>query len=232
MPSSAIDAVLFDLDGTLAESDQDPDTVLETAFSAVGVTRFCDPDQIRAAAADVDVADDDVDFFRQTFRRAAARHDGPVAAAGDLASAYDAAIDRSAVSFRPGAATALSVARDRGPVGLITNGSRESQLIKLRSLGIDDAFDTRVFAGDGTQSKPAPEPFETAVTDLGIEPHAGYFVGNSLEDDVVGAKNLGLRAGWFPQAGDDREDPSVEGHRPDHTFESLHELVTLIEDAP
>lgn len=230
MPSTVIDAVLFDLDGTLAESDQDPAAVLQTAFTAAGVERFCGVDELHEAAAAVGEADDDVDFFRRTFRRAAERHGGPVEAAPDLGVAYDAAIDRSAVSFRPGAETALSVARQQGPVGLITNGSREGQRVKLRSLGIEDVFETRVFAGDDTRSKPAPEPFETAVGALGIDPGAGIYVGNSYEDDVVGAKTVGLRAGWVPHGPSDRTEPPSGGHRPDHTFESLHGLVGLLED--
>ena len=111
---------------------------------------------------------------------------------------------------------------------IATNGQRENQRVKLRALGIDDAFHTRFFAGDETPPKPAPEPFRSALQGLDVEPSAAYYVGNSLAHDVVGAKRVGLGAGWFPHEYARDEDPAGHDHPPDHTFETLHEIETVL----
>ena len=59
--STALEALIFDLDGTLAVSDQDASTVLSNAFAAAGVDPFCDVDAVTAAANDVPDADSDRD---------------------------------------------------------------------------------------------------------------------------------------------------------------------------
>lgn len=228
----AVAAVLFDLDGTLAVGDQDRQTVLSTAFERAGVEPFCDADAIETAAGDVPDADSDRDFFRRTFRIAAERHGGPIDQAAALARAYDGTIDRSAVSFRPGAETALEYARSLGPVGLVTNGQRENQRIKLEALGIEDAFDVRVFAGDDTPPKPSTEPFHTAVDSLGVTPSSAYYVGNSLAHDVVGAKRAGLGVGWVPHGVSGTVEPTEVEARPDHTLDTLAELEDVLDPAP
>lgn len=227
--SSVIHAVVFDLDGTLALHDQEPETVLKTAYDRTGVVPFCDAEDLAAAAGDVGDADSDRDFFRRAFTIAAERHGGPVDRAGDLATAYDAQIDHTQVSFREGAERALDLASQFGPVGLVTNGQRENQTRKLRALGIADRFDVSVFAGDDTPPKPDPEPFEFAVEGLDVPTAGAYYVGNSLAHDIVGAKGVGLGAGWYPHDFDADEDPTTYDHQPDHTFDSLHDLETVLE---
>ncbi|PSQ65488.1 MAG: HAD family hydrolase [Halobacteriales archaeon SW_9_67_24] len=221
MTTPSISTVCFDLDGTLLTYDQDPDAVLATAFTDAGVEQFCDPSQLWAAADEVEDADDDIDFLTKAFRTAGEHHDGEIDSPDVLARAYDDATDHAAVSFRPGAQTALERAREHGRVGLITNGGRATQKQKLASLDIHDAFETHVYAGETTPPKPATEPFDRALAALDAEPERTLYVGNSLRHDVAGARAAGLRAAWFPVA-DDRDDR--DDHDPDHVFESLHDL--------
>jgi FMN phosphatase YigB (HAD superfamily) len=228
MPSP-IDALVFDLDGTLARHDQDPEAILEAAYEEAGVRRFCDVDEFTAAANDVPDADSDRDFYRRAFTIAAERHEGPARRVSDLARAYDSAVDHTRISFRPGAERALDLASDLGPVGLVTNGQRKNQRTKLEALGIADRFDASVFAGTETPPKPDPEPFRTVVDGLGIPASGAYYVGNSLAHDVVGAKDVGLRAGWYPTEFDADDDPTAYDHQPDHRFESLADLEAVVD---
>lgn len=223
--TAPIRTVCFDLDGTLVTYNQNPEDVLASAFSDAGIEQFCDPEQLWTAADDVDDADNDSHFLTKAFRAAAERHDGPTGAAEPLARAYDDATDHADVSFRPGAAQALEQAREHGRVGLITNGGRETQKIKLDSLDIYDAFDTRVYAGETMLPKPAREPFDRAVTALDATPEETLYVGNSLKHDVAGAQAAGLRAAWFPVDGDGGDH---NGHDPDFTFSSLHNLTDVL----
>ena len=45
-----------------------------------------------------------------------------------------------------------------------------------------------------TPPRPAPEPFDRAVAELGTDPGRTLHVGNSFEADVVGARETELRA--------------------------------------
>ncbi|HET7324193.1 MAG TPA: HAD family hydrolase [Halococcus sp.] len=225
MTSSAIQTVCFDLDGTLLTYNQDPEQVLSAAFTTVDVEQFCSPEQLWAAAADVDDADGDIHFLTKTFRRAAERCDGPTGATAALARAYDDETDHADVSFRPGAAHALEQAREHGRVGLITNGGRATQEVKLDALDIHDAFETHVYAGETTPPKPAREPFDRAVTALDATPATTLYVGNSLRHDVAGAQAAGLRTAWFPVEGDGGDH---NGHEPDYTFSTLYDLADVL----
>lgn len=218
-------AVCFDLDDTLLRYNQEPDEVLEEAFAAAGVGPFCTPDELWDGATDVGSAEDDHEFLSRLFRLAAKRHGGPTESAPTLARTYEDAIDHTDVSFRPGAEASLELARQHGPVGLITNGSRTVQEQKLDALNID-AFGTHVYAGEHTPPKPSREPFDRALTELNARAPETLYVGNSLEHDIAGAKGAGLQTAWYPGRLDHGDDPS--DHAPDHTFDTLHDLDTVL----
>lgn len=221
----SIQAVCFDLDDTLLEYNQDGDAILADAFADAGVAAFCDSDDLWACADDVPNADSDHHFLTQTFEIAAERHGGPTEAAEPLARAYENVVDHTDVSFRHGAEVALEHARTHGRIGLVTNGERATQTVKLEALGIHDHFETHVYAGETTPPKPAPEPFDRALADLDTEPERTLYIGNSLKHDVGGANDAGLRTAWFPSE-TDRRDRSE--YTPDYTFESLKELKRIL----
>lgn len=225
MTVPSISTVCFDLDGTLLEYNQDGEAVLDEAFAAAGVGRFCSEAELWDCADDVGDAADDHEFLRRVFGIAADRYDGPVEAADTLGRTYEAAIDHADVSFRRGAAAALERARDHGPVGLVTNGSRRTQEVKLDALGIDDAFEVLVYAGDDTPPKPSREPFDRALSALGAPPESSLYVGNSLTHDVAGALGAGMRTAWFPSERDRDSAPDPEPH---HTFDTLHDLGAVL----
>ena len=178
-------AVLFDLDGTLCEGAQSPETIYRGAFEAAGVGPFGDPDELWAALDDPPAVDDEVGYLASGFTKVAARHGRTPVDAEALARGFLETVDYAAVEPRPGAAAAVETARQRSAVGLVTNGPESRQAGKLEALPFGDAFETVVFAGDLARRKPHREPFERAVADLGVAPEETLFVGDSLEYDVA-----------------------------------------------
>lgn len=220
----ATETVLFDLDATLCEYRQDAADVLAAAFDAVGAEPFCDPPTLWSAADDVPDADDDVHFMEQAFGLAAERNGGDPARTCALAEAYSDAIDHSDVRLRDGARAALDAVREDYRVGLVTNGGRPAQEEKLDALGLHDAFETVVYAGDMTPPKPDPAPFHHALDDLGATADRAVHVGDSLSADVAGARAAGLGAVWVPH--EDAGTP--DEHAPDHTLETPEELPDVL----
>ena len=218
--------VLFDLDLTLCERTQSQDELLADSFATAGVEQYCRPADLAAVVDDVPTATSDVEFYRFCLEAAAERLGADSASAGAVARAYDELLDHSAVSFLPGAEAALELARESGRVGLVTNGSRETQLEKLEALGIADAFDVAVYADpdNGIHPKPKTVPFERALSALNADPDGAIHVGDSLAADVAGAHAAGLDSVWVPY-----DSPDEAGdHSPTHTLETLAEFETVL----
>ena len=65
---------------------------------------------------------------------------------------------------------------------------------KLERLGLDGLFDCRLWTEESGYLKPHPEPFLALAECMGYPAQEILYVGNSYEYDVVGAKNVGMRA--------------------------------------
>ncbi|MFW6265433.1 MAG: HAD family hydrolase [Halanaeroarchaeum sp.] len=217
------DAVLFDLDGTLCVHEQDGEALLRETFETLDIDPFTDQRRLREAITEAPDADDTVSFLSNAFDIAAQRAGAEPVPADAVAETYLDRIDHTAVSFRDGAREAIASVGDR-PVGLVTHGQRAHQWQKLETLGLTDTFDTIVYGGETAPSKPSPEPFHTALSDLGVEPASAIHVGNSLSDDVVGANRVGVRSVWVPTTVDREERSTAE---PAHTLDSLQKLPTI-----
>ena len=94
-------------------------------------------------------------------------------------------------------------------LALVSNGVRDLEAF-VAHHGLD--VDAAVCSRDHGWVKPHETIFRAALERLGVEPADAAMVGDSLEDDVEGARALGMRAFLV-----DRENryPEVEGRLPD-----------------
>lgn len=89
------------------------------------------------------------------------------------------------------------------PIGIITNGPTEHQLKKVKKLGLYDYVDTRrviVSQATGFQ-KPQKEIFNLAAKQFDMNPATTLYVGDSYDNDVMGAFNGGWHSMWFNHRG-------------------------------
>lgn len=221
---TAYDATCFDLDGTLCEPTRDEDELLEATFERAGLEPYCTSADLRAAIPSLPTAETDREFFELLFAEAAERAGRDRSIAPALADAQLEERDPTAVALRPGAERALEAARERGPVGLVTNGGRETQTRKLEALGIADAFDAAVFTDPdaGIHPKPDPAPFERALEGLGVDPARTVHVGDALHADVAGANAMGMDSAWV-----DLGHETPDEHEPTYALASLEEFSTV-----
>ncbi len=218
---SDVEAVLFDLDDTLCTYRRSSAEMLALAFDRVGVEPFFAVEEYFQRYTEFVEESDDVDDLRERCFASIAREYGRDPDLGRrLARTYAADRDHRAVDPLPGAQGALSWAGERYRTGLVTNGAPEMQRQKMSALGIDGHFETIVYAGHDTPPKPDPEPFHTALADLGVDPGRAVHVGNSPSSDVAGARAAGVRSVLVPWEGVDG-DPDPE---PDHLLDSLAEF--------
>ena len=76
-------------------------------------------------------------------------------------------------------------------LGLVSNGIRDlREFVVHHRLGVDAIVGSRAHG----YVKPHPTIFQAALQQLGVEPAETVMVGDSLEEDVEGARALGMRA--------------------------------------
>ena len=201
----SLTAVAFDLDSTLSYYPLSTREVMQQAFAAVDAAdRISDFEE---AAARYDAA------WAETERRSASvletRRTLFTKLLGDLdpdlcdrlAAAYERIRQESGVRLYDGARRLLDRLKPHVRLGLLTNGSSEMQRPKLRSLGIDSAFDVLVIAGDHGVYKPERQIFDLLSKQLGCPPEQTLFVGDNYEADIRGAHEAGMRTAWLRHPG-------------------------------
>ena len=76
--------------------------------------------------------------------------------------------------------------------------------------------------------KPLPAAFQRVLTELGVGAEEAVYVGDTLYDDILGAKGVGMRSAWINRDGA-AHDPLMPV--PDFEIRSLTELPALLEAA-
>ncbi len=92
-------------------------------------------------------------------------------------------------------------------IGLVSNTGRDlDEFVTHHALDVDAAISSRVHG----KTKPHASIFRVVLDRLGVEPPEAAMVGDSLEDDVEGARALGMRGflidrdGRHPEWGEGR----------------------------
>lgn len=182
------DALLFDLDGTLIDTETVAQRTGLAAFAAMGypvdlafMQRLVGVD-LPTSARIIGAALPDLD------QKALHAH---------WHGAFVAAIDED-LPLKPFALEILS-ARHR-PMALVTSSGRDEAHRKLQRAGLTEFFDTIVTLADVTTPKPAPEPYLIAAERLGIAP-ARCLVFEDSETGAEAAHRAGCTVVQVPDVG-------------------------------
>ncbi|KAM9364451.1 N-acylneuraminate-9-phosphatase [Pholidichthys leucotaenia] len=109
---------------------------------------------------------------------------------------------------------------------LLTNGEAQSQREKVDTVGCEEFFDEIVIGGEHPEQKPFLSIFTLCFNMLGLEAKDCIMVGDSLDTDVQGGLNAGMRATvWVNSGGDAVSYGSV---KPDYTIPSVLDLPDIL----
>ena len=97
----------------------------------------------------------------------------------------------------------------------------------LANTGMLDYFDTLTFSDEVKMAKPAREIFLLTLRRMKAKPAQTVHVGDSVRNDVSGAKLSGLKTVWITGFSE-REDPADPDTEPDETVGGLAEVVPAI----
>ncbi len=190
-------AVLFDLDGTLAETD---DYIVRAIMAKLGPINRLFPNndaenyirrwvmRLEPVAAWMLARLDDVDLDDDAFKT--------VRRIRTLLG-YKKTSDLQSVA---GAQATLQELRTRYRLGLVTTRDRHSTQRFLTQHGLTDLFDVIIAREDVRRLKPHPEPVLKAAETLGVDPAQCVMVGDTLADirsaRAAGAASVGVLTGF------------------------------------
>lgn len=198
-----MDAVLFDLDGTLLDHEtastravrlslpgSDPELVGRrwTELSEEAVDRYLRGElsfvaqrrlRIVTLAAELGLGTWDDEHADAWLRGFVERYEEAWRAYPDVGPAIDA------------------LARSGVRLGVITNGDAEQQRLKVRRLGLDERLPYVLASSEAGVAKPAAEIFRLACDDLDLSPSRVAYVGDRLDVDAIAATAAGLRGIWL-----------------------------------
>ena len=179
------DCVLFDLDGTLIDTEPSAARAIQEAFSAWGHS-VLEVDAAQIAGRTWQVA---FDYLFKIYPAPIPRAD----AERKLLEHYRAEIEKNLIVI-PGAVAAVQALASRYRLGLVSGSYRKEILWALGRLGILDHFQVILGAEDYLQSKPAPDGYRAAIQQLQADPgsvlifedsHAGITSGKQAGARVV-----------------------------------------------
>lgn len=197
-----IRAVLFDLDDTLMDHQSAADRAVVVWAAELGLSddaptltaRWTDVSNrhyLRFQQRELTAVEQQRARVREFLPHLDLRHDAAAEAVfDDYVGRY-----RSAWTAFADARPALERARSAGlRVGVLTNGEERFQRGKLARGRLEDVVDEFVASSTLPWSKPDARAFHTACGRLGTDPSETLMVGDSLANDVHGARGADLPA--------------------------------------
>jgi HAD superfamily hydrolase (TIGR01509 family) len=208
-----IEAIVFDLDGVLIQSEELWDAVRERYVRERGgrydsevqraMMGMSAPEWSRFLHEDAGVSEEPEDINRDVVER--------------MLEAY-----RHELPLLPGAVDAVRRTADVFPLGLASSSNRVIFEEVLRLAGIADCFEATVSSEEVERGKPAPDVYLEAAHRLGVEPDRCA----AVEDSHAGlrsAHDAGMRVIAIPNASYPPDDEALE--LADVTLESLNQLT-------
>ena len=110
-------------------------------------------------------------------------------------------------------------------LGLVTNGDANQQRYKIDRHDLARYFDVMVIEGEFGAGKPDEAVYRHALDALRAKPEETWMVGDNLDFDVEGARQVGIAGVWIDRARAGL--PPGSTARPDHVIASLTDLFAL-----
>ena len=116
-------------------------------------------------------------------------------------------------------------------VGIITNGAHDehtdSQLSKVRYLGLTERIQSLTISGEIGVRKPNLEIFKVACERADVLPKEAIFVGDSVQNDIVGANRAGMTSVLINRKSEELI-PKTADEQPDYTVSNLCDVLSCL----
>jgi HAD superfamily hydrolase (TIGR01509 family) len=184
MKSPYIQAILFDLDGTIIDTEPAAVASVKTAFQEWNI-------QITPEDASFVTGrtwENAFDFLFQKYNLPIPQ----TAAKEIILNHYQQEVEKN-LFVVPGSVAAVELFSTLFPLGLVSGSHRKQILWALQKLKIKEKFKIILGAEDYPQSKPKPDGYLKAIQTLNIPPHRCLVFEDSTAG-ITSAKAAGMRA--------------------------------------
>ncbi|ASB54796.1 MULTISPECIES: pyrophosphatase PpaX [Bacillus] len=212
MTDKRVTAILFDLDGTLIDTNEliiasylhTLDHYCPGQFKREDVLPFIGPPLYETfSGINAEKCDEMISMYRAFNHE---KHD-------ELVTEYETVYE-----------TLDELKKAGYQLGIVTTKLRDTVNMGLKLTGIGAFFDTVVTLDDVKHPKPDPEPVRLALSRLGCDPSEAIMVGDNYHD-VMAGKNAGTKSAgvaWTikgPQA--------LSAYEPDYMLEKMSDLLHI-----
>jgi pyrophosphatase PpaX len=208
-----ITTVLFDLDGTIIDTNE---LIIQSFFHA-----------LRGVAPEGLTREHIIPYMGQTLKSQLQHFSGQenVEALTQAYREYNHLWHDEMVSLFPGVADVVPKLRNEGiRLGIVTTKMRATTIRALELLGLFDSMETIVSLDDVENAKPHPEPVAKAIQALGANPEETLMVGDSSVDmeSAIAAGAVPVGVAWSLKG----EEKLFEAGAV-HLLREMNELLTL-----
>ncbi|NDK32886.1 HAD family hydrolase [Nesterenkonia haasae] len=136
-------------------------------------------------------------------------------------------------TIRAGARELIHYAQEQGiALGIVSNAhSGRSHRRILSELGLNGAFGVQIYSDEAGIRKPHPSMLTRAVEALGVEASDCWYVGDTLDRDVVAGRRAGIGAVVLTRSQHTAEPPFLIHDVADATVEDPAALLRILQDA-
>lgn len=212
-----INTVLFDLDGTLINTNEliiasflhTLEHYFPTQYTREKVIEFIGPSLHDSfSRLNPDKTEEMIHMYR-TFNHE--KHD-------ELVEEYETVKE-----------TVMALHEKGYKLAIVTTKRSETARMGLKLTGLDPYFPVLVAIDDVEKVKPDPEPLMKALKQLGSTPEEAIMVGDS-QYDVLGGKNTGTKTAAVAWTIKGRE--FLEAYEPDVMLETMSDLLSYLGEDP
>lgn len=124
-----------------------------------------------------------------------------------------------------GAHELISYLKQKGyRLHMASNGFHEVQYKKLRSAGMDEAFDTVILSEDAGANKPSKVFFDYALKTTSASVETSIMIGDNFNTDILGAMSVGMDTILFKRWDKDFVPPQ----QPTYSVNTLAEIKDIL----
>ena len=126
----------------------------------------------------------------------------------------------------PDAKEVLQKLRQTYKLGVIANQDYGTEK-RLVNFGIHSYIDLVIASAEEGVEKPDLRIFQLALDRADCKPEEAVMVGDRLDNDIIPANKIGMKTVWIKQGYGGLSKPHSGEEQPDHTVDSLNELIHL-----
>lgn len=109
----------------------------------------------------------------------------------------------------PGSIELLKTLKKDFSIGIISNNLLAEQIEKMKRLGISEYIDFFAISEEVGAAKPDRKIFDVAIERSKFSAEESVLIGDSWENDIVGALNAGIRPIWLNRNNAESPDPRI-----------------------